>query len=191
MHVEVSAGRSALPTRQEIERRRHLVAQLWERNYTEEDIVTALVQARPSITASLRTVQRDIEGLLQPVREDRKRLADRRLGRQLRQIDSIVRKLMADALQGDRKAMLVMLEYLKQEAKLLGFAAPERLEVSGREGGPIEIAHLHLIGKMPVELRVAFARSKDDRESIDILERAVSEVPELEPIVRQLTAGGK
>ena len=59
---------------------------------------------------------------------------------QLERIEMMIRGLWSRAITGDEKAIDAVRQLLNRQARLLGIDAPQRTEVSGPEGGPIEFS---------------------------------------------------
>jgi predicted DNA-binding protein YlxM (UPF0122 family) len=61
---------------------------------------------------------------------------------QLERIEMMIRGLWTKAITGDEKAIETVNKLLTRQARLLGMDAPSRTELSGPDGGPVEVAQI-------------------------------------------------
>jgi len=122
--------------------RRERVAQLVLRGLTAREIVVALasgdnpiINAKTGAPWSLGTVADDLKALKAEWNRRAAEAYDEHRARQLAEIAEVKRAAWAKGRYD------TILKALEREAKLLGIDARERLEVSGPDGGKIEIKH--------------------------------------------------
>ncbi|MEN6586117.1 MAG: hypothetical protein ABFE02_08770 [Sulfuricella sp.] len=68
-------------------------------------------------------------------------------------LDETETSIRTESLNGDPRYLGIVLDCQHRRAKMLGLDAPQRLEASGPNGGPIPVAHQDLSGLSDDELR--------------------------------------
>lgn len=72
---------------------------------------------------------------------------------ELERLDQLYRLAMNAAVQGDTDAITKCLSIMQRRAKYLGLDAPEKKELTGKDGGPMQVAALDLKGMTDADLK--------------------------------------
>lgn len=125
-------------TRQaEIEQRRKTVAANLTGGLNYRDMATAL-------GVSLGTVSKDVKIILARWRNEQVTAVDDWAQLEVRRLDRVLNGIWDKAIAGDLSAVDRVIKVMERRAKLLGLDKPERQEVSGLNGGPIETLEIGL-----------------------------------------------
>lgn len=122
-----------------IAHRRELVARARLRGATQREIVEGLAQAgniNPDTNEpwSLGTINSDLKALQAEWRRESKKAVDHHKARQLAELQEAKRQAWHD------NDMQSVLRAIGQEMDLLGTEAPKKQEVTGKNGGPVEMS---------------------------------------------------
>ncbi len=82
-----------------------------------------------------RVIQRHLEDLAKELTDDVARLR----WQEYERLEAALKAVWPQALEGDLKATDRVIKIMEREAKLFGLDAPQRQEVTGRDGGPLEV----------------------------------------------------
>ena len=138
------------PRNAEIEARRQKAFQLRRGGASYREIAEAL-------QVSHQTAANDVAAILKQVNARTQDVALEYRTMQLARLDAMLMGVWGKASKGELGAVSMVIKIEERRARLLGLDAPARQEISGPEGGPIEIA--------PVDYRQSLARlapSEDD-----------------------------
>lgn len=121
--------------RQEVSKRRATVAKLWTRRLTQEEIAAA-------VGVDQSTVSRDVKALVAVWRKEALGDVTATRARELADLDAMEREAAVAASakvspQELARLLEVRLRVKDRRARLLGLDAPQRQEVTGKEGGAI------------------------------------------------------
>lgn len=121
----------------ELETRRRDVARLYNRRFTQEQIAEAL-----GVNQS--TVSRDIAVLLERWQGQQQDEIDTVIARELVELDLMEKELWTQwQATKDSKVMRLVLDVKKRRADLLGLDAPQRQEVTGKDGGDLTVKFVY------------------------------------------------
>lgn len=120
-----------------IEHRRSLVATLMLARRTIRDMVGEL--ERQGITVGKSAVGSDVQVIRQRWRAQASAAYEDHVASVAADLEGLLRTFMPKALVGDADAAWQVFRALDRKMRLLGLAAPEKRELSGPGGGPIEI----------------------------------------------------
>lgn len=128
--------------------RLEVVAELYRRGCSMREIRQGTMARLGLKTLSLQTVHADIQQLLAEWREARVDDVEAALGLELRRIDEAIRELWAAwerskavSPTGDVRLIAEIRRQQEERRKLLGLYAPERHELTGREGEGIPLQY--------------------------------------------------
>lgn len=125
------------PTPAEIEQRRHTIAVLIAAKVPQH-----LIAQRLGISTA--TFYRDLAAVKEGFREAATVEIAEVIGQELASLNEAEQRLWAEQLTQqpiDPKAVVCLLQIHDRRARLLGLDKPRKVEVSGPDGGPIQIAH--------------------------------------------------
>jgi hypothetical protein len=122
----------------EIEQRRKTVAENILSGLNYRDIGGAL-------DVSIGTISSDFSVIIGRLQRDQTSVAEQIVALEIRRLDRALNAIFAKVVEGDAGAIELMLKIMNQRAKYLGLYAPERRELSGLDGGPIEVADIEAI----------------------------------------------
>ena len=115
----------------ELEKRRRIVAANLLAGVTYREMANAL-------NVSLGTIARDVKIILGRWQREQVDDLDEHVQIALKRLDVALNAIWDEVKDGKKAAIDRMLSIEQRRAKLLGYDAPDRLEVSGRDGGPVE-----------------------------------------------------
>lgn len=190
MSAPMVVERRPIPTKVELEKRRTLIAAMLERGYSMRQIVEQL--HAHGYKLSLTQVHYDCQLILRRYNEEQLQNAEQWRGRLHQRNETLYRTAATIAASVDAPpavrlfAVETARKITESQAKLLGVAAPTKLEISGPEGGPIPWGHVLML--IPESIRNELWQAPTDRVA-GILERASETVPELIPVARRLKSG--
>ena len=122
----------------EIEQRRKTVAENILSGLNYRDIGGAL-------DVSIGTISSDFSVIIGRLQREQTTAAEEIITLEIRRLDRALNAIFAKVVEGDAGAIDLMLKIMNQRAKYLGLYAPERRELSGLDGGPIEVADIEAI----------------------------------------------
>lgn len=125
----------------QIEHRRTLVSALVLSRVPYREIAESIRRANPEIPCSVGTVSSDVAVIRQRWRERSEQDYGRWVAEEIGKLDGLEAGAMPRALRGDVEAIRAVLLVMGRRAKLLSLdrEEPRRVEVSGLDGGPVEI----------------------------------------------------
>lgn len=91
------------------------------------------------LNVSVGTVNSDIKAMRGSWRASSQEQVDEYIQTQMDKLDELYGYLMPKIIEGSARHVEVAVQILTRQAKLMGLDAPEKREVAGEGGGPVEI----------------------------------------------------
>lgn len=120
-----------------------------------------IAQIAQEMGVSTATIDSDIKLTVKQLTEQRMEAAEDWRQLHLQRMEALLLGVWQNARAGDPAAMKAALDVMARQAQLLGLDAPKRTEITGADGGPIEL-----------DQQVTVSEAERDHRILAILERA-------------------
>jgi len=176
--------RRPLPTRGTIEARRTKVAALYSAGYSVRQIAAAL-------GASVGTIHSDVQVILQRFKEEQAKSVERVRLAALHRLATLHRMAHAIAASPNAKpevrlkAVAEVRATVMSMVRVCGAMPSEKLEVTGRDGGPLALVH-GIVSLLPTTFMDQIVEAHNGVEVEQVLRKAAAEVPRLGPLVAEM-----
>jgi hypothetical protein len=98
-----------------------------------------------ALDVSIVTISSDVNVVIGRLQRDQSSVVEQIVALEIRRLDRALNAILDKVVTDDAGAIELMLKIMNQRAKYLGLYAPERRELSGLNGGPIEVAEIEAI----------------------------------------------